>query len=541
MATGTTKAQEVILCHYCDRRPALLHCNPCQVNLCEECVGKHYMTSSSSNHEVVKYRERKFHLSFPNCKAHSGEKCTVKCQNCDVEVCFKCLSGAHNGHRIIEIKDIVDDMKKLVEKDTAYLKDDIIPKFEKADTEIESKLATLNAKCDELEQSVTEHGQKWQRFIEEIVAKNKRDIAEMRGNGIKKSKEYQKEIKNVLASLNEISLQNKEISQSKNVGYITKYESNVQKYLKLPLHIELELPMFVSKDIDKGKLYHVFGKLKEPKIQTEPIYRLDVSNELLDKAVEISAFHTGITPLMRMACANTEEVWITGRNKTITRFNIQGSVQETVTSTCLNYPGDISISKEGHLLYTDVVNKVIYDVHHTTAHITAPQGWKAGGLCCTQSGDLLVSMRTSNGEHYKIVRYESQTIKQEIEKDDQGNPLYKEGDKMLFVAENNNGDICASDCNGKDVVVVNKVGKLRFRYKGQQSMKKQFNPTSIVTDSAGRIIVKDIGNSCTHIIDQDGQFLRSLDFCGALSVDSLGRLWVGEYKSGNVTVIKYTE
>ncbi|XP_061196333.1 E3 ubiquitin-protein ligase TRIM71-like [Saccostrea echinata] len=541
MATSTTKAQDVILCHLCDKRPALLHCNPCQVNLCEECVGKHYMTSTSSTHEIVKYGDRKFHLSFSNCKVHSGEKCTVKCQNCDVEVCLKCLSGAHNGHRIIEMKDIVDEKKKLVEKDTAYLKDDIIPKFGKADTEIESKLATLNAKCDELEQSVTEHGQKWQRFIEEIVAKNKKDIAEMRENGIRKLKEYQKEIKNGLAGLHEISLQNKKISQSVNVSYITKYESNIQKFQKIPLHIELDLPTFVSKDIDRGKLYQDFGKLKEPKIQTEPIFRSNVSNELLDMAIEITSFSTGMMKLMRMACVNTEEVWITGRNKTITRFNIQGSVQKTVTSTCPNYPGDISISKEGHLLYTDAVNQVINDVHQTTAHITAPQGWKPVGLCCTQSGDLLVSMCTSNYKHYKIVRYEGQTIKQEIEKDDQGKPLYKGGENMLFVTENNNGDICTSDCNARDVVVMNKVGRLRFRYKGQQTMEEQFDPTSIVTDSAGCIIIKDNGNSCTHIIDQDGQFLHSLDFCGALSVDSLGRLWVGEYESGNVKIVKYTK
>ncbi|XP_062574235.1 uncharacterized protein LOC134236073 isoform X1 [Saccostrea cucullata] len=541
MATSTTKAQDVILCNLCDMRPTLLHCNPCQANLCEECVGKHYMTSSSSNHEIVKYRERKYHLSFPSCKAHNNEKCTVKCQNCDVDICLKCLSGAHNGHKIIEIKDIVDDKKRLLEKDTAYLKEDILPKFENADTELESKIIALNARCDELEQSVTKHGLKWQRFVEEIVAKNKKDIAEMRGNGIKKLKEYQNEIKNNLARLNKIALENKKISQTMDVNDITGYECNIQKYLNISLQIELELPAFVSRDIDQGEFFKEFGKLKEPKIQTVSIFRSDVSTELLDKVIEIASFHTGITELMRMACLNTEEVWVTGRNKTITCINIQGSVQETISSKCPSFPDDIAISSGGHLLYTDTLNKVINDVHQTTAQIAAPKGWEPLALCCTQSGDVLVSMCTHDEEHYKIVHYECQKIKQEIEKDDKDKPLYKGGDNMLYVTKNNNGDICASDCNAGDVVVVDKAGKLRFRYKGQQTMKKQFEPSSIVTDSAGRIIIQDHGNSCTHIIDQDGQFLRSLDFCGPLSVDTLGRLWVGEYKSGIVKVIKYTK
>ncbi|XP_062585406.1 uncharacterized protein LOC134247084 [Saccostrea cucullata] len=241
---------------------------------------------------------------------------------------------------------------------------------------------------------------------------------------------------------------------------------------------------------------------------------------------------------MRIACRNTEEVWVTGKNKTITRINIQGSVQETVTFQ--NNPCDISVSNEGYLLYIDRVNRVINDVHQTTAKFTTAQGWYPLGLCCTQSRDLLVSMCTHNYEHYKIVSYEGQTIKQEIEKDNKGKPLYKRGEMMLFVTENNNGDICASDCNGKKVVVVNKAGKLRFQYKGQKKMKKQFDPASIVTDFEARIIEKVYGNSCTHIIDQDGQFLRILAFCGALSLDTLGRLWVGDNDGGSVKVIKYT-
>ncbi|XP_061196332.1 uncharacterized protein LOC133204594 [Saccostrea echinata] len=191
-----------------------------------------------------------------------------------------------------------------------------------------------------------------------------------------------------------------------------------------------------------------------------------------------------------MACLDIENVWVTRKNKaTITRFNILGTVQETVTATCWDHPSDISISKEGHLLYTNKVNKIVNDVQQTKPKITAPQGWVLLGLCFTQSDDLLISLQTNDKERYKIVRYEGQSIKQEIEKDDQGHPLYKGGGNMLFVAENNNGDICASDCNASIVTVVNKKGKLRFRYKGHQTMKKQFDPVSIVTDTADRILV----------------------------------------------------
>jgi hypothetical protein len=115
----------------------------------------------------------------------------------------------------------------------------------------------------------------------------------------------------------------------------------------------------------------------------------------------------------------------------------------------------------------------------------------------------------------------------------------------LYVVENNNGDICASDNNAKAMVVVSKSGKVRFRYTGTPAKKKMsFYPVHIVTDSMSQIIVADFCNACLHILDQNGQFLKCVDTCRledplGLSMDSKGRLWVGLCRSGEVKVIQY--
>ena len=144
----------------------------------------------------------------------------------------------------------------------------------------------------------------------------------------------------------------------------------------------------------------------------------------------------------------------------------------------------------------------------------------------------------------KIVRYKGHTIKQEIYKDGQGNPIFTYSLGSLFMSENNNGDICVSDNNAKTVVVVEKTGRVRFRYDGRPARRKEaFDPTGIVTDALSQIIVVDYKNNCLHILDQDGQFLRCVDDCGlekprGLSVDSEGRLWVG-CETGKIKVIQY--
>jgi streptogramin lyase len=135
-------------------------------------------------------------------------------------------------------------------------------------------------------------------------------------------------------------------------------------------------------------------------------------------------------------------------------------------------------------------------------------------------------------------------VTQEIDKDEYGNPIYQGGNRIVFVTENKNGDIVTSDLNAETVVVVDRAGKVRFRYNDKPPGGQQpFIPRQIVTDSMGHIIVADYYNNCLHILDQSGRFLRCVDSglstpCG-LSVDSEGRFWVGQLESGEVKVIQY--
>ncbi|XP_062571889.1 uncharacterized protein LOC134233854 [Saccostrea cucullata] len=248
-----------------------------------------------------------------------------------------------------------------------------------------------------------------------------------------------------------------------------------------------------------------------------------------------------------MACVGSDKAWVSGRDKMITCVDIHGAVQDIVTSTCKKFPADIKVTKQGELIYSDYINRTVNIVRSgkTKKLVTTPRGWYPSGLCCTRSGDIVVGMVNTDFGHNKLVRYQGQRVAQEIEKDEHGNPIYQGGKYPMYVVENNNGDIVASDINATAVVVVDRTGKVRFRYKNKPPGEKQsFGSGQIVTDSLGHIIVTDEFNDCLHILDQNGQFLRCVDNCGledptGLSVDSEGRLWVGLYDSREVKVIHY--
>lgn len=137
-----------------------------------------------------------------------------------------------------------------------------------------------------------------------------------------------------------------------------------------------------------------------------------------------------------------------------------------------------------------------------------------------------------------------QTITHEIDRDENGKPIFDDGIFKLYVTENTNEDICVSDVNAYSLVVVDKTGRVRFRYDGTPAKTEKFlDPRCLVTDSFGHIILTDNNNDCLHILDRNGQFLRCVDNCGldrpfGLSVNNEGRLLVG-LPTGKIKVIQY--
>ncbi|XP_078328004.1 uncharacterized protein LOC144623463 [Crassostrea virginica] len=554
MATSTSWAQDVITCDLCNKA-AQQFCNSCQVNLCDTCIKKHRDEYKSLMHEIVPFLERKIQLVFPECREHSGQRCEVNCIKCKSPVCVKCIGlGPHKGHDVEELTKTHEKKIRKIKSDMKEIKAKIIPKYQKEDHKIGNTISKTKSKIEDLEKKSKKLRKLWHKEVDSIFDKIDSMVQSLGEENLIALQGYHNKIRNLISEINKTVKLNEKLINSNNSFEVDKYQSKLNEYQDFPENVDLKFP-FLDSNIDKGKelSIEIGGYRVTLKEMMQPSLSTDVSRfttgigKLMDKVRVISTVPTTYNPLYGVACVEEVEAWIGGENETITRIDIHGAVKDTVTTTCLDGSDGISVSRGRELMYSD--NDTVYIVRDGKSQIliNAPKGWTPGGLCCTRSGDILVHAYRESGHltENKIIRYKGKNIKQEISNDGEGNPIFKEGSFLLFISENNNGDICVSDLNDDTVVVVDKTGRVRFRYDGTPAKREEsFGPRGIVTDALSQIIVTDIENNCLHILDQNGQFLRCVDECGlkdpyGLSVDSEGRVWVGLFDTGEIKVIEY--
>ena len=493
---------------------------------------------------------------FPECREHSGQRCEVNCKKCNEPVCVKCIGlGPHKGHDVEELTETHEKKIRKIKSDTEELKAKIIPKYQKEDHKIGNTISKTKSKIEDLGKKTKKLRKLWHKVVDNVFDKIDSLGLSLGEENLNALQGYHNKIRNLISEINKTVKLNEKLINSNNLFEVNKYQSKLNDYQDFPEHVDLKFPLLGS-NIDKGKelSIEIGGYTAILKVMSQPILSTDVSRLTtgignMDQVKVIATIHTTNNPLWGVTCVGEAEAWIYGANKTITRIDIHGALKDTVTITCQDGPNDITVTRERELMYSDYYSRTVNIVRDGKSQtlITAPKGWTPVILSCTRSGDILVHVSKESGRRTenKIMRFQGKNIRQEISIDGQGNPIFKDGEYLLYMSENNNGDVCVSDLNAETVVVVDKTGSVRFRYDGTPARRgKSFEPRGIVTDSLSQIIVTDVNNDCLHILDQNGQFLRCVNDYGLeepydLSVDSKGRLWVGLSGTGKIKVIEY--
>ncbi|XP_065938069.1 tripartite motif-containing protein 3 [Magallana gigas] len=548
-----SSAQDVHRCDLCETAIVHSYCDFCHFNLCKPCVVDH-ISDGYDKHKIVPFKERRSTLIYPTCEKHPHKNCDFQCEDCgNIFVCSSCTaSKQHKGHNFVEVTEVYNAKKEVIKKETKDLKNHIAPKYEEIARDLENQLANLDGGYEKVTSAMSKQGEQWHREIDIIINKMKTEISEIKVKHRDILQKHLNEIKQIQSLIKETLQTIRKIEKSTEVSSTIEYSSKIREFSKFPPKVQVSLPTFIPKPIDREKLYSLFGQITPLSTATEEnVLSLNQPKtsvrELLDEPELVTTIQTGHERPRSVACLNDGNIWTSGMTNDIKCFNIKGSLVRTFKIKSEENPNDIAVDSDGELLYCDGTDGTVNIVKNgqTEELITLPE-WTPSNLCVTSTGDLLINMFSDDETQSKVVRYLGSTEKQTIQFDDEGTPLYSGNEKIKYITENRNHDICVADCEAGAVVVVNQDGKLRWRYTGHPPVTKNepFEPWGITADSQSHILTADRDNHCIHILDQNGQFLRYIDNCDlkdpyGLCVDNNDNLFVCEFYKGNVKKIKY--
>ncbi|XP_056008687.1 E3 ubiquitin-protein ligase TRIM9-like [Ostrea edulis] len=560
-------AQEVLLCDLCETVPLQSHCELCNINLCVNCAVKH-LSDSSKRHKVVPFLHRKSTPNYPECPDHVDKHCEIYCEKCGVPVCSTCaLFGKHKGHDVSDILEKLSAKTESLQKDLKELETRIYPRYEEMVSNVQTEKAELETNYGKLTTDADEQGEILHREITAIVNQRTSAIEEMKTKHLDALNKNTDEITQKITELKQIISDLKSILKSNKVSLTSTYKSRNSEFKTIPPKVRVTVPSFSPQKINKDQLNEMLGSLSPLSIKTEhgytkksaeavssppvkPMKSVEAVSStpvkpLLDDPRLTATIATGYIHPYSVSCLREDQVWTCGDNEIMKLLNLQSKLLTSIQTKSRNELGDIAVTRDGDLVYTDYHDRTVNLIKNNKIQIVITlQGWDPRSVCCTASNDLLVTMISDDGKQSKVVRFSGSTQKQSIQFDDQGRPLYSSGRYPRYISETRNLDICVADYDASAVVVVNQSGKFRFRYTGHPSNTElSFKPYGITTDSQSHILTAECDNHRIHILDQDGQFLRyihcGLKFPWGLCVDIRDNLFVAEWVTAKVKKIQY--
>lgn len=485
-------------CELCSR-PATQSCSSCNVILCRNCTSSHVSGRPSRHHEMVPFGGETAQRGYLRCPTHVHRVSDGHCRDCQIPVCMECVTGSHRGHVIEAMADVIASMREIIRIEIEEIQSNLRNAVKQSD--IDQDIQRAESNFVELGLQAKDLRQQWHEEVDGIFDNLERLIQSFRKYKLTTLNDFRSKLECWNSNLAHIVHENRELLVSNNVSEIYNYRSRLTDLSSVPQIPELREPSLKTKLVQGTERKIEFGNFINSLTMTSLLsiqYEFYLSNILNEPRV-IAVISTQIDrrDLYRVACVGSDRAWVCGQDKSITLVDLEGSVRDTVISTCVDFPGDIQLNRDGELVYSDVAHQRVNVVKNgnTETLITTPGDSFPHNLCCTRSGDILIGMGSANS-HPKIVRYQGERKLMEIDKDEHGNPIFQ--GRHISVTENINGDIVTSDAKSKSVIAVDKTGRIKFRYnQSPPGREMPFCPGKIITDSVGRIIVAD-DNHCLH-------------------------------------------
>ena len=224
-----------------------MFCDICHIKLCIPCVGVH-LSDLSREHKVVLFEKRGTTINYPNCKIHSSKQCELRCEQCDIPVCVKCISSdEHLEHRVVESMEILRGKKQIIKKDLEEIEKFIYPKYQQAVSIIPTQKANAKKHSKKLSTELKKQGKAIRKEIDTVIRKMQSEIDNMDSKHLAMINNQEKVINHIITEIEQTILDLRKLLATSNINLFADYKSRNEEFRNLPAQFQVTLPTFTPR------------------------------------------------------------------------------------------------------------------------------------------------------------------------------------------------------------------------------------------------------------------------------------------------------
>ena len=292
---------------------------------------------------IIPIQQRKSTLIYPKCQTHQKEDCKYQCKDCNIFVCSDCtVSTQHKGHEYLKLEELFMKSKKHIQKDRQELENQISPTYEEIANELEMQIASLDGEYKKLTTEMSKQREEIHREVDNTINQMEKEINEIKVKHHSLFKKHLDEIKQSQSLVQKTLLALNELEESNEVSPTIHSSSKNEEFSKLPTKVNILMPKFIPKQIERKELCRLFGKFTP--FSTTLMEINSSVRELLDVPKVLNKIRPGHFNLSNVTCLNDVKIWTSGETADIKCFNIQGVLKKTIQTKSGEGSRDIAVS-----------------------------------------------------------------------------------------------------------------------------------------------------------------------------------------------------
>ena len=285
-----TALNSTVPCAQCDNPAAKFHCDTCGKALCAQCRENHLGNKITRHHEIVEYAKKLSPNNLANlvCKTHNTPDPELWCDTCGVPICFSCITGKHNGHKVSKITTILSNKRDVMREEMKALRDRTISEWETVLKEAQKIKVDFLQDIEKIDEDLVTRTEEMIKQVKAILSQSRATLREMKESSLDQLDAQEKYLNDKLQQLRaDVQKYEDRLLHADSNALIQFKQGSIQPTETPPSLNTVSVPVFVKGQNDISSMQKMFGQLATEDISASVKFHKSRSTDPKDNLTQV--------------------------------------------------------------------------------------------------------------------------------------------------------------------------------------------------------------------------------------------------------------